>query len=151
MSTAPADLQPCRSRTCCPQFVWVVLCVVVAFVALGNAGRAETCGHYLFRNGQPVAGFHATSHSPHAAVPVQPQRQLPFPPPVPCNGPGCRKQSAPMFPVPAAPVTHAGTDPAAILNLLLSAQPSVDSLNSPQSERGELWVAAEIFRPPTAC
>jgi hypothetical protein len=55
-----------------------------------------------------------------------------------------------LFPPPAAPVTHADSDPAAILNLLLSAQPGVDGLTTPQSERGETRVAAEIFRPPTA-
>jgi hypothetical protein len=69
-------------------------------------------------------------------------------PTVPCSGPNCRKQTTPLLPAPAAPTTSAAADPAAILNLLLSAQCCVDGLIAPQSERGEFWMAAEVFRPP---
>jgi hypothetical protein len=71
-------------------------------------------------------------------------------PTVPCSGPNCRKQTTPLLPAPAAPTTSAAADPAAILNLLLSAQCCVDGLIATQSERGARWMAAEVFRPPTA-
>ncbi|MGV2338962.1 MAG UNVERIFIED_CONTAM: hypothetical protein LVR18_34765 [Planctomycetaceae bacterium] len=77
-------------------------------------------------------------------------QQLPVLPKAPCNGPGCRKQTLPLAPPPAAPASVTASDPAVLLDSLLSANTCVDGIVSTQSETGEHWVASEVFRPPTA-
>jgi hypothetical protein len=56
----------------------------------------------------------------------------------------------PLAPPPAAPASVTASDPAVLLDSLLSANTCVDGIVSPQSETGEHWVASEVFRPPTA-
>lgn len=124
------------------------ICVVFAVICQSRVVQAETCGHYLFKNGQPVAGLHSATFAQPTATATRPEQRLPVAPTVPCSGPNCRKQTTPLLPAPAAPTTSAASDPVAILHLLLSAQCCVDGLIAPQSERGEFWMAAEVFRPP---
>ena len=137
-----------------PRSVLMLSGLLVWMIAGAAAARAETCGHYLFRNGQPVshASTAAADHAAQAAATRHAEQYplLPRLPRLPCSGPGCQKQSAPMMPAPAAPSASAERDPAAILNALLSTAGNSGSSCAPQSERGEVRLPAKIFRPPAA-
>lgn len=137
------------SRAITPRLAVGLLCVVF-FGFLGRDARAETCGHYLFKNGQPVAGSDRSLNADAIAAATRHQQHLPALPKAPCDGPGCRKQTLPLVPPPAAPLSVTASDPAAILDVLLSANTCVDSMASFQSETGAHWVASEVFRPPAA-
>lgn len=149
MQLPPTTLLQTASPFLCSRFVIGLSCIVFLGL-LGPDVHAETCGNYLFKNGQPVSVSHKFSHADTTAAATRHQQQLPALPKAPCNGPGCRKQSVPLAPPPVAPVSVTASDPAAILDFLLSANTCVDGIVSPQSEKGEHWVAKEVFRPPTA-
>lgn len=110
--------------------------------------RAETCGHYLFRNGVPV-----TVTAPKVNLPLQmtPASETPLTPQAPpCNGPGCRKQSVPLAP-PAVPGTRlTQSDPAVLLLELLGSLQASSTLPIPRSESGAVDRSSRIFRPPMA-
>lgn len=137
---------------------------VVAFLAplfaLNNAARAESCGHYLFRNGVPVQLVSAAdAHSSHAhslVMPFQYQAArthnagVPTPRNAPCNGPGCKNRSKPTLPG-SSPVTlSVTTDPAILASHLLMCGCLDEATAVLQSEKGGLLFANTIFRPP-AC
>lgn len=124
------------------------LLLLACLVAVSQEVQAETCGHYLFRNGVPV-----TVSAPKVNLPLQmtPGSETPLTPQAPpCNGPGCRQQSVPLAP-PAVPGTRlTQSDPAALLLELLGALQASSTLPIPRSESGAVDRSLGIFRPPTA-
>lgn len=127
-------------------FRLLLLCVCVWSVS--QESRAETCGHYLFRNGVPVGVT-----APKVTLPLQmtPAEHPPLAPQAPpCNGPGCRRQSVPLAP-PATPGTRLlQSDPAVLLQALLQAPRPASLLPVPRSESGAVDRSSDIFRPPAA-
>ena len=143
-----------KTRKFFPRSALVLFGLMSLLLAGSQSARGETCGHYLYRNGQPV-GHSVTSSAENAAAAaaasVRHTEQfplLPQTPRLPCNGPGCQKQSAPLMPAPSAPLTSVERDPAAILNALLSAPGCSCTVCAPQSESGEVRLPSQIFRPP---
>jgi hypothetical protein len=126
--------------------------VITAVVLSADGAVASTCGHYLYRNGKPVSEHNGPMEAAEfggefAAEHVQPVRPDA---PTPCRGPGCKEQSIPLVPV-SAPFSISRTlDPAALLDDILSRDGSEESFLRPQSERGEFYQAARLFRPPCA-
>lgn len=120
----------------------------------GGVVRGETCGHYLFRNGQPVGHSLTTDAEATAAAFASRHAErtplLPRVPRLPCSGPGCQKQSVPMMPAPVFPSATPERDPAAILDALLSPAEIWRGSCVPQSEFGEVRLPTPIFRPPAA-
>ncbi len=130
----------------------VCLAVVLGSSVTGlQSLQAETCGHYLYRNGQPVAQHHGQMMVPdqqseeNLAVPEATKN--PF---APCNGPHCRSNSNPLLPAQAPASMTQSTDPAVLLDALLSLMSSSDMTSLPASERGARYQAMSIFRPPCA-
>lgn len=111
--------------------------------------QAETCGHYLYRNGQPVAQHHGQMMVPdqerQESLAVPEATKNPF---APCNGPHCRSNSNPLLPSPAPASMTQSTDPAVLLDALLSLVSTSDMTSLPASERGTHYQAMSIFRPP---
>jgi len=129
--------------------------VLAALLAGSRSAKAESCGHYLFRNGVPVmVAPSATAHNPNLPF-HQPANLLQSPgvpslPAVPCSGPGCRNRSLPTLPG-SFPVTLAETtDPAILATCLPVCGIADESTAVPQSERIDLFPSNRIFRPP-AC
>jgi hypothetical protein len=149
MAVATTTLQRACTRILQPRHVLIWLCFSIVLVFANRAAQAETCGHYLYRNGKPVVGVHNPAHADAIAAAARHNETRPAAPKLPCSGPGCRKQAPPLLPAPAAPSSSVANDHLAILEKLLSAQMCLDSLSAPQSERGAVWIAGEVFRPPT--
>lgn len=131
--------------------------VLVITSVLADTAVAGSCGHYLFRNGKPVSGEqHAAADyamPSHAAMPADAQPahdRVPGQPRRPCNGPGCHGQPLPVTPAPVSLSLSRSTDQAVLLRELLTPCTERDSSLLPQSERGECFRAASIFRPPCA-
>jgi hypothetical protein len=132
---------------------------VVAFLAplfaFNSAASAESCGHYLFRNGVPVHLVSAPDVH-NLVMPFQHQTAqiqdagVPAPRHAPCNGPGCKNRSKPMLPG-SSPVTlSVTTDPAILATHLLMCGCLDETTAIPQSEKGDVFRSPTIFRPP-AC
>jgi len=128
--------------------VFKALLLLGGILLLTKVAAAETCGHYLYKNGAPVGVT-----APRVNLPLQmtAEQSAPLAPLAPvCNGPGCRRQSVPLAP-PAAPGTRLLTsDPAVLLQHLLIALSQSGWFPIPRSERVAAVSNAEIFRPPTA-
>ena len=136
-------------------FIVQVLAFLAPLFAFNGTARADSCGHYLFRNGVPVHLVSAPDphnlvmpfqHQPaqikHATVPARPH--------TPCNGPGCKNRSKPMLPG-SSPVTlSVTTDPAILATHLLLCGCLDEATAIPQSEKGDVFRSPTIFRPP-AC
>jgi hypothetical protein len=126
------------------------LLVVAACAVIANSSpaQAETCGHYLFRNGRPVHSQATTGQSPDTtATDALAAPGLPI---EPCQGLGCREHSIPLS-VPAPVSAELIERPAdAILQILASFGEGYQGWILPESETGELMIAPGIFRPP-AC
>lgn len=144
-----------------PRFVR--LAVMFGVLVVGQVVKAETCGHYLFRNGLPV------SVQGHSVVPeVIPvvelgsdQRLLSnvlypenvegqTPHKLPCNSPSCRGQSTPLAPSPVPTTLTRHTDPALLLAEILVNKSVLGPSALPESDSGEYFIPAGIFRPPQA-
>lgn len=123
--------------------------------AFSKVATAESCGHYLFRNGVPV-NMASVGADHDATMPFQQRAEwlqdagFPASPDVPCNGPGCKNRSKPMLPG-SSPVTlSVTTDPAILASRLMMANSSDEATAIPQSETGDVFRPLTIFRPP-AC
>lgn len=129
----------------------VCLAVLLGSSVFGlQSVQAETCGHYLYRNGQPVAQHHrqmVTDQEREESLAAPEATKNPF---APCNGPHCRSNSNPLLPAQAPASMTQSTDPAVLLDALLSLMSSSDMTSLPASERGAHYQAMSIFRPPCA-
>lgn len=142
--TAVAAAQSANS----PWPILKALLMLGGILLVTKEATAETCGHYLFKNGVPV-GITA----PRVVLPLQmtAEQSAPLVPLVPvCNGPGCRRQSVPLAP-PAVPgIRLLTSDPAVLLRNVLISLSRSGWFPIPRSERVAAVSNAEIFRPPTA-
>lgn len=124
------------------------LLLIACILGLSRDGRADTCGHYLYRNGVPVSVT-----APKVTLPLQmtpAEQTAPAPQAPPCNGPGCRRQSVPLSP-PAAPGTRLlQSDPAVLLQDLLKLLQACATLPIPRSDDVAVSHSCSIFRPPMA-
>lgn len=124
------------------------LLLIACIVGVSRDVRAETCGHYLYRNGVPVSVT-----APKVTLPLQmtpAEQTAPAPQAPPCNGPGCRRQSVPLSP-PAAPGTRLlQSDPAVLLQDLLKLLQASATLPIPRSDDVAVSRSSSIFRPPMA-
>jgi len=141
LSTHAAALRACK----------LVVLIVWVLTSSGASVRAETCGHYLFRNGLPVGSSPIQmSGNPvdslDTSVPSAPSRSPWIP--APCNGPGCRQNSIPLSAPPATPVASVASEFAAILQLLVLRDGSAGAHLLPVSEDGHLFQSQPVFRPP---
>ncbi|MBL8811392.1 MAG: hypothetical protein JNM43_14565 [Planctomycetaceae bacterium] len=130
--------------------LWVCLAVLLGSLMTGLPSvQAETCGHYLYRNGKPVAQHHGQMVAPEElskdGLAVPQETKNPF---APCNGPHCRSNSNPLLPAPVPTSMTQSTDPAVLLEALLSLMSDGDMTSLPASERGAHYQAMSIFRPP---
>ncbi len=147
------DLTPLRSalsaahRMCRPLAVLIVWLVA----GLNSSVQAESCGHYLFRNGQPVgASQGVTAHrmdSEQTMHELLPSMESPWIP-APCNGHGCRRNSIPLSSPPVAPVMSAASEFAAIIQKLTVNEVPAGMHPLPVSEDGHFYLSQPVFRPP---
>jgi hypothetical protein len=144
---SPATLRRCRLGYVLQAVGFcLVLCV-------GSAvARAETCGHYLFRNGVPVSMEHAeTSRNVPAdghTLASAGTQDAPKSSQTPCHGPGCRQRTIPDWPG-SVPVTlSVETDPAMLTAGLQLCGGAAGGLLWPESERGSRFYPMLVFRPP---
>lgn len=147
------DLTPLRSVLAAAHRMRRPLAVLVVWLVAGlnSSLQAESCGHYLFRNGQPVGTNQGvTSHrmdSEQAINGLLPSVDSPWIP-APCNGPGCRRHSIPLTPQPVAPVISAASEFAAILQMLNVSEVPAGAHLLPVSEDGHFYLSQPVFRPP---
>lgn len=124
------------------------LLVVAACAVIANSSNAhaETCGHYLFKNGRPVQSQTMMGQNPEDnATDALAAPGLPV---EPCQGLGCREHSIPLS-VPAPVSAELIERPAdAILQIFASFGEGHQEWRLPESETGELMIAPGIFRPP---
>lgn len=155
MSLQPTDL---LSRTTLSRCVigYVLQAASVCLVlCIGSAvARAETCGHYLFRNGVPVGMPHAEAAR---TAPVDSQtmalagtQDAQKPSRTPCHGPGCRKRTTPDWPGSVPATLSVETDPAMLTAGLQLCDDAAGGLLLPKSERGSRFYPTLVFRPPAA-
>ncbi len=155
MISQPSDL---LSRTtlsrCLPGYALQVVGVCLVLCFCTSAARAETCGHYLFRNGVPVGMPHAEA-SRTAPVDWQtlavagtevPQKSSQ----TPCHGPGCRQRTTPDWPGSVPATLSLETDPAMLTAGLQLFDDAAGGLLLPKSERGSRFYPTLVFRPPAA-
>lgn len=155
MTLLPTDrFSPATLRRCLPDYVLkaVGFCLVLC---VGSAvARAETCGHYLFRNGVPVSMEHSKASRDASAdwhtqtlAPAGTQN-APKSSQTPCHGPGCRQRTIPDWPN-SVPVTlSVESDPAMLTAGLQLCGDAVGGLLWPESERGSRFYPMLVFRPP---
>ncbi len=127
----------------------MLLLVCCAVILSSATVQADSCGHYLFRNGVPVS----TVTAPKATLPLQmtPDHSAPLMPVAPpCHGPGCRNQSTPLAPPAAPSLRLTQSDPAVLLQGLLVLLNRSRLFPLPHSEFAVTVLNAEIFRPPAA-
>lgn len=140
---------PVQSATRCLRRVLAV-CIVWFVTSVQTTAVAETCGHYLYRNGQPVDATKglALSGTPLAdSVDGLTGRQNPWQP-KPCNGPGCRQHSIPLSAPPIAPVTTAASEFALLFQIMLQNALTIPERWLPASESGHFYLSQPLFRPP---
>jgi hypothetical protein len=140
--------RPCAAGIFAQGFGLKTLLLIACIVGVSRDARAETCGHYLYRNGVPVSVT-----APKVTLPLQmtpAEQTAPAPQAPPCNGPGCRRQSVPLSP-PAAPGTRLlQSDPAVLLQDLLKLLQASATLPIPRSDDAAVSRSSSIFRPPMA-
>ncbi|MBL8815180.1 MAG: hypothetical protein JNL58_04040 [Planctomyces sp.] len=127
----------------------VVLGTLISISLTSSSAFADTCGDYLYRNGHPVSAHGHMNH--HSEVPADPNAPEPTgfsQKKLPCNSPSCRGQSTPLAPVPVHVEFSRYSDPASLLDELMLVATGRGPTCVPVSERGELLVATDIFRPP---
>ncbi len=132
--------------------LWHVLavCVLWFVTSTHTAVMAESCGHYLFRNGLPVDGSKGLALSGHAPVDSEyasNDSQNPWQP-KPCEGLGCRQHSIPLSAPPVSPVTTAASEFATLLQNLQQNDLTVPGQLLPVSESGHFYLSQPVFRPP---
>lgn len=138
-----------QAATRCP---WQVLAVCVLwFVAsTQTVAMAESCGHYLFRNGVPVDGSQGLDffgHSPVDSEDALTGSKNPWQP-EPCDGLGCRQHSIPLSAPTGGPVTTAASEFATLLQDLHQNDLTVPGQLLPVSESGHFYLSQPVFRPP---
>lgn len=126
---------------------------VVIFWTIGFAhpeAIAETCGHYLFRNGHPVSiSDRLADAGPDAGGGVSAKTGTRDPwQPEPCEGPGCRQHSIPLSAPPTVPLGTTASDLAALLPYLRQSDPLAAGSLLPESETGHFYQSEPVFRPP---
>lgn len=139
-------------RTTARHLCWLLVAMVVWTAAsIDSSAFAETCGHYLFRNGHPVGAdnamvtgtFDSGSDLGVALIPADSPWS-----PAPCDGPGCRQNSIPLSAPPATPVTSAASEFAALVQLLNVCDGAAQTHALPVSEDGHFFLSQPVFRPP---
>lgn len=134
----------------------LLLVMTLGIVLSWTQSASASCGNYLFRNGNPVAGHAMPEHEIVQDVTVDfgqlASTDLPVQAPVrPCSGPNCSSSPVPLAPVPAVPVNLLRSlDPAALLVLASSSSQTRGAIELPESERGARYLPSLIFRPPAA-
>jgi hypothetical protein len=148
MSSQPSIPQTVLRRRSLPKpadFAVIVI-LVLAWILSTPAVRASTCGHYLYRNGKPVAHHDSLPQ----AVAQTADQSAPMLPISPCDGPGCRRSSVPLeLPPVTTRMTTQSRVAALLQEILAQAGPRPGSV-LPESEDGEFHEAQGIFRPPAA-
>jgi len=153
MSSQPTDLLSRTTLSRCVVLYALQVAGVCMMLFFGTStARAETCGHYLFRNGVPVGMPHAEA-SRTAAVDWQtlavagiqvPQKSSQ----TPCHGPGCRQRKTPDWPGSVPATLSVETDPAMLTAGLRLCDDTAGGLLLPKSERGTRFYPTLVFRPP---
>lgn len=132
--------------------LWQVLavCVLWFVTSTQTTVMAETCGHYLFRNGLPVDGSKGLALSGHAPLDSEnalTDSQNPWQP-EPCNGLGCRQHSIPLSAPAGGLVTTVASEFATLLQDLYQNDLTVPGHLLPVSESGHFYLSQPVFRPP---
>jgi hypothetical protein len=148
MSGQPSIPQSALRRRSLPKptDIAVIVTLVLTWILSTPAVRASTCGHYLYRNGKPVAQHDSMPQ----AVPQTADQSAPIAPFTPCDGPGCRRSSLPLELPPVTTRMTTQSRVAALLQEILAQAGSPFASVLPSSEYGEFHEAQGIFRPPTA-
>ncbi len=134
-------LTTCRFAVCAFAFA--------AFLC-SAAPVSASCGHYLFRNGIPVAQQSSSlSYESFSEIQEEPAGQVPRSVPSRrCHGPNC---SANPSSIPGATSNLVRElDQQAILDLFTHTPLIRDPVQIPESEHGNVFVPSSIFRPPDA-
>ena len=142
-------ISTCLNASSVRIFARMLLLMCCAVMLNGATAQADTCGHYLFKNGVPVS----TVTAPKVTLPLQmtPDHSAPLMPVAPpCHGPGCKNQSTPLAPPAAPSLRLTQSDPAVLLQGLLVSLDRSRSFPLPHSEFAVTVLNAEIFRPPAA-
>jgi hypothetical protein len=134
--------------------LWRVLAVCIFWIvtSLQTSAVAETCGHYLFRNGHPVDASKGLVLSEQArvdSVDALSGSQNPWQP-GPCNGLGCRQHSIPLSAPPIGPVTTAASEFGMLFQSMLKNDLKTSERWLPASETGHFNLPQPVFRPPIA-
>lgn len=134
----------------------LLVVVTLGIVLSWTRSASASCGNYLFRNGQPVAGHSMAEnqaiHAPKADIGEFVDSTTPVQAPVRrCSGPNCSSSPVPLAPVPAVPINLLRSlDPAALLELASVSSETPRAIELPESERGARYLPSSIFRPPAA-
>lgn len=130
--------------------------LVFLVVALASSKTASaSCGNYLFRHGNPVAG-HWLSHVENLTkrdTLLHQSGSTVFPERAPirqCSGPNCSNSRIPFAPAPYAPLSQVrSTEPGVLLETMLCCVETQEASGFPESERGARYLPLSVFRPPS--
>lgn len=150
MTPVAPNLSIAASDACRWRLSRALLWITVAVIGASWMSTASaSCGHYLYRNGNPVNDVVVNVQD---STPTVAEEQTPLENPVHrCSGPNCSQTPVPLNPTPAAPVNLiSGFDQLAVLQSLCRPAFTRSAVEIPESERGAHFEPSAIFRPPMA-